>query len=97
MESMVRAHRAYGQERWETLTEADLDLVKSRKWEAALDAQRGVAGIRKPSTIKCLHTHLAHYLSGGKGSEDNIVGKWAMKSITKLLQVKNQHKDVVDN
>lgn len=97
MESMVRAHRAYGQERWKTLMETDLDLVKARKWEAALDAQRGVAGIRKPSTIKCLHTHLAHYLSGGKGSEDNIVGKWVMDSITKLLQEKNQDKDLVDN
>jgi hypothetical protein len=97
MESMARAHQAYGQERWESLTDADLDLVKTREWEAALDAQRGVAGIRKPSTIKCLHTHLAHYLSGGRGSEDNIVGKWAMESIIKLLQEKKQEKNVVDD
>jgi hypothetical protein len=73
MESMAQAHQACGQERWESLTDADLDLAKTRKWEAALDAQRGMAGIRKPSTIKCLNsTHLAHYLSGGRGSEDKI-------------------------
>jgi hypothetical protein len=95
MESMARAHKAYGQERWESLTDADLDLVKTRKWEAALDAQRGVAGIRKPSTIKCLHSHLAHYLSGDRGSKDNIIGEWAMESITKLLQENKQEKNAV--
>ena len=85
LDSMLRAHHAYGQDRWESLTEADLELVEARKWREALDERRGVAGIKKHKAIKCLHAHLAHYLSGGRGSDDNIVGKWVMESITKLL------------
>lgn len=84
--SMIRAHVVYGQERWESLTETNLELVKDRKWEPGLDSRRGIAGITKHTTIKCLHTHVAHYLSGGKGSKDNVVGKWAMELITKTLQ-----------
>jgi len=89
LESMHRAHHAYGQQRWESLTEDDLNLVKKRKWEPALDSRRGVAGITRPTTIKCLHTHLAHYLSGGRGCEDNVVGKWVLESLTKTLQERN--------
>jgi hypothetical protein len=69
----------------------------TQKWEASLDALRGVAGIHKPSTIKCLHTHLANCLSGDIGSKDNIIGEWAMESITKLLQEKKQDKNAVDD
>jgi hypothetical protein len=94
LESMKRAHQAYGQERWENLTNDDLELIKKRKWEPALDARRGVAGTTKPVRIKCLHTHLAHYLSGGRGSEDNIVGKWVFESIIKTLQEKKAPPDV---
>ena len=86
LESMQRAHKAYGQERWECLTENDLKMVKERKWEPSLDARRGVAGITRHTAIKCLHTHLAHHLSGGKGSEENVVGKWVLESIIKTLQ-----------
>lgn len=89
LESMKRAHTFYGQERYETLTKNDLSLVQERKWQSALDSKRGVAGIRKHFRIKCLHTHLAHYLSGGRGSEDNVVGKWVMESISRTLQEKS--------
>jgi hypothetical protein len=78
-----------------TLTDADQDLKKTQKWEAALDVQRGAAGIHQPSTIKCLHTHLANYLSYNRGSKDNIIGEWAMEFITKLLQEKKQDKNLV--
>lgn len=88
LEAMLRAHQAYGQERWNSLTASDMVLVKKRKWEPALDFRRGVAGITRHTTIKCLHAHLAHYLSGGMGSEDNVVGKWAMELIMKMLQEK---------
>ena len=96
LESMVRAHQAYGQERWENLTETDINLVKERKWEPALDSRRGVAGIKRHTTIKCLHAHLAHYLSGGRGSEDNIVGKWVMESVAKILQEKKVTPETAD-
>lgn len=86
LESMRRAHQEYGQERWESLTNDDLKLIKERKWEPALDSRRGVAGITRHTTIKCLHTHLAHYLSGGRGSDDNVVGKWVMDSIAEMLE-----------
>lgn len=35
--------------------------------------QCGVAGIRNPKAVKCLHAHAAHYWSG---NSDNVVGKW---------------------
>ena len=36
----------------------------------------GIAGRKPPfeASIKCLHSHYAHYRSGG--AEVNIVGKW---------------------
>jgi hypothetical protein len=40
---------------------------------------------------------LAHYLSGGRGSKDNIIGEWAMDSITKLLQENEQDKNAFDD
>ena len=88
LESMIRAHQAYGYERWECLTDYDLKLVQERTWEPALDSRRGVAGISRHTTIKCLHAHLAHYLSGGRGSNDNIVGRWVLEAIIKMLQEK---------
>jgi len=86
MASMKRAHEAYGKARWELLTETDHELVKSRKWQGALGLERGVAGIRNHNRIKCLHTHAAHYLSAGKGSNDNVVGKWTMDAVFDLIQ-----------
>jgi hypothetical protein len=88
LESMIRAHQAYGCERWECLTDDDLKLVQERKWEPALDLRRGVAGISRHTTIKCLHAHLAHYLSGGRGSKDNIVGRWVLEAIIEMLREK---------
>ena len=67
---------------------------------------RGVAGIRKYDTVKCLHTHSAHYLaflgqnSSGQDSdacemiEENLVGKWTLKAVEKAVQ--ESLKDVVD-
>jgi hypothetical protein len=41
---------------------------------------------------------LANCLSSNIGStKDNIIGKWAMESITKLLQEKKQDKNAVDD
>lgn len=35
----------------------------------------GIAGIKRPNFIKCLHTHLAHHLATG----DNIIGSWTAR------------------
>ena len=85
LESMARAHRAYGRDRRALLTKDDLDWIQKRKWDAAYDPdRRGVAGIRNFKSIKCLHAHAAHYWSG---CEDNVVGKWVAKEVfTKLRQ-----------
>jgi hypothetical protein len=40
---------------------------------------------------------LANCLSCDIGSKDNIIGEWAMESITKLLQEKKQDKNAVDD
>ena len=38
----------------------------------------GVAGIRNPKAVKCLHAHAAHYWSG---NSDNVVGKWVWERL----------------
>lgn len=84
LDSMKLAHDAYGQARWSLLTNDDQDLMESRKWKFALTT--GVAGIRKPFAVKCLHAHLAHYLSGGPGSEENLVGKWVLEELCNIVK-----------
>jgi hypothetical protein len=81
MESMKRAHACYGQERNRLLTDSDRALVHQRNWDAAFVETRGVAGIRNHAAIKCLHAHAAHFLSGGCGSTDNLVGKWVLQEV----------------
>jgi hypothetical protein len=82
--SMKTAHESYGQARWDLLTKADQELMESRQWKGALTT--GVAGIRKPFAIKCLHAQLAHYLSGGPGSEENLVGRWVVKELYNMVK-----------
>ena len=40
--------------------------------------QCGVAGIRNPKAVKCLHAHTAHYWSG---NGDNLVGQWVWERL----------------
>jgi hypothetical protein len=64
LEQMKRAHSNYSQERMTLITEQDWEnIIAPRKWNSALGHDRGVAGISKPETIKCLHAHVAHYLA----------------------------------
>lgn len=97
LKSMERAHISYGTNRWKLLTDRDVtDIVSKRHWEGALGLERGVAGIRKHNTIKCLHAHAAHFLAqdsssigcgametGGEGQ--NIVGKWVVEALEEML------------
>ena len=62
-------HRAYLNERWETLSEEDRHWVESQGWEAYF--KKGIGGIANWAHIKCLHLQFAHYLA-----RENVVGQW---------------------
>jgi hypothetical protein len=81
-ESMKRAHASYGQERRLLLTELDCQVIHDNHWEAAFAT--GVAGIRNPRGVKCLHAHAAHYLSG---ATDKCVGQWVMERVVAKLRL----------
>ncbi len=101
---MKTAHESYGRQRWELLTEEDKQDVIIRKWTDAVGGVRGVAGIRKHETVKCLHTHAAHYLAflgqnyneqdlkSTKIIEENLVGKWTLEEIENSLQENSNDK-----
>jgi hypothetical protein len=83
LESMKKAHLAYGTERLSMITSQDREYLAKRRWESAVDISRGVAGIRNYSAIKCLHAHAAHFWSG---CQDNVVGQWVAEEVLSLLQ-----------
>lgn len=84
LDRMKRAHLEYGKSRMRLLTENDRQEVEERKWTYAIDETKGVAGIKNPGAVKCLHAHLAHYLSGDPGSKDNIIGQWVLKRLVEM-------------
>jgi hypothetical protein len=72
---MERAHLSYGQERYDLLSNSDRQLIQSYQWETAFSAKkRGIDGMTNPMAVKCLHAHLAHYLSHSIGCQQNIIG-----------------------
>jgi len=75
---MKEAHMSYGIERWSLLTNSDRQSICDRGWEASLNENRGIAGITRPETVKCLHTHLAHYLAG---ETQNCIGEWTLEAL----------------
>jgi hypothetical protein len=96
--SMKQAHVLYGEARWALLTDDDVALLERRQWTLALDPKgRGVAGIRHHDSIKCFHAHAAHYLSGGPGSQHNVVGKWVMDALYQTLLSKKEEKVEASN
>ncbi|CAN0232473.1 unnamed protein product, partial [Phaeothamnion confervicola] len=76
---MQECHDRYADERWAMLTEKGRELVAAKGWEGAIGRGAGVAGIRYPGAIKCLHTHYGHYL-GCSGAE-NLVGRWVQEAL----------------
>lgn len=87
LQSMKEAHLDYGKMRWDLLTDEDKEEIQRRGWQNSLGMERGVAGITRYDTIKCLHTHAAHYLSG---ETKNVVGKWVMHAVERLI-----HEDTI--
>ena len=81
-EQMKSAHLLYGQERQALLQESDWEWIRKRNWQDAFGENRGVAGIRNPASVKCLHAHAAHYWSG---CEENIIGKWVAEKVLQLI------------
>ena len=49
--------------RWALLSEADVHMVRERGWTGPLK-DVGIAGMRNPQKVKCLHTMYAHWLAG---------------------------------
>ena len=72
--SMQKSHEAYAQERWSLLSKEDCNHVIEKKWDTHLQ-KCGIAGMRTFLSVKCMHTHLAHYLATG----DNVLGKWTQE------------------
>ena len=94
LDKMKLAHESYGTDRWNLLTKDDRDDVTRRKWTEALGKERGVAGIRNFGSIKCLHTHSAHFLAYlGEAETDsspsmmeNVIGKWTLECIEEIAK-----------
>ena len=90
LQSMREAHLCYGTTRWNLLNQEDREEVIKRGWKSSLGIERGVAGIRQYDSIKCLHTHAAHFLSG---EEKNVVGKWVMEAVQKLIDEESKQSE----
>lgn len=69
-EAYQNDHRQYLNERWETLTPHDRQLVEQQGWRKMFRA-RGIGGIENWRYIKCLHLHYAHHLA-----RKNVIGQW---------------------
>ena len=66
-----RSHRAYIQERWETLSEEDKRCIEEQGLREVFQ-RRGIGGLRDWDAVKCLHMHYAHF----KAREENPIGEW---------------------
>jgi len=78
LQLMVEAHTIYRSDRWALLTTTDQEQMSQRNWNFV----GGIAGIQRYDTIKCLHSHVAHYLAKGPSSR-NIVGQWVIEALEK--------------
>ena len=87
--------REYAALRWSVLSESDRQYCEKSGLASVL-RDTGVAGIRFPNQVKCLHTHVAHALAMGsattafavadesparRAGSGNIVGEWALAAL----------------
>lgn len=86
LQAMERAHRLYAEERWAMLSEEDRTAVAKNGWERSLKTV-GVAGIRNFSSIKCLHTHYAHFAS--RPEHGNVIGQWVSELLANDKDVRS--------
>lgn len=67
----LRAHEEYRRERISLLSPKDREFLREvGAWDSV---ETGIAGLRNPSRIKCLHAQLAHYLARGTNPIGRIV------------------------
>ncbi|MFC0268918.1 DUF501 domain-containing protein [Kushneria aurantia] len=64
------SHRAYVQQRWAYIDDAQRAEIERLGFTAAL-TERGVGGISDWTRVRCLHTQYAHHIS-----DFNAIGDW---------------------
>jgi len=74
----ANASQRYRSERNALLTPEELRELRRRGMEGLLTG--GVAGLRNPLRVKCLHAQLAHFLA----RTDNPVGQWVAANLPEL-------------
>jgi uncharacterized protein len=74
LEQMRQAHHEYALERWNSFTSEDIEYIRSNGWEKALNTRVGIAGMKKFTQVKCLHTHYAHFIT--RPEHGNVIGRW---------------------
>ena len=80
---MIAAHASYASQRWALLNDEERELVESKGWTHNLKTV-GIAGIREPLTVKCLHTHFAHWLADP--TRENAIGAWVYEALPPDVQ-----------
>jgi hypothetical protein len=110
LDSFIKSHEEYATERWNTLSK-DHQLMLENNLNGMNESMKnmikysGISGtdykvfLSSRPSIKCLHTHYAHYrsqvalkehkISTSDGSSENIVGKW----IHEILE--NEYPDLI--
>ncbi len=77
-EAYLRAHGEYRRERLSLLSPEEKEFLREvGAWGAV---ETGIAGLRNPVRVKCLHAQLAHYLARG----DNPVGEEVARMLPAL-------------
>ena len=71
LEEFAGQHEQYARDRWACLSCEDQAYCKDNSFIMSVVQGTGIAGLRYKSQVKCLHTHLAHYLATG----ENVVGR----------------------
>lgn len=94
MQQMSMAHHSYVQTRSNLWTEHD--SIQFPNYNNQTFSKRGIAGMTKVETVKCLHAHTAHYLGQLPTIHDkkchsstNLVGQWTLQEIEEMLKTKH--------
>ncbi|MCA8956685.1 MAG: DUF501 domain-containing protein [Planctomycetes bacterium] len=62
LRQLAEDHRDYARSRWELLAPEDREAARAAGLTDDLQ-QRGIGGLVKWNTVKCLHLHVAHHLA----------------------------------
>lgn len=73
LEVYQACHRRYVARRWELMHPEDKLAIEQRGFTELFD-RYGIGGISRWDKVRCLHMHVADYLSTPEGEEPNIIG-----------------------